>query len=102
VPLAEINDIEPRQGAFTVHRGRGWVSGGETITVMRNEVLTSPNNPEDYILAIVEFVDGARHCVHYVRRPFRREPDSVVRSVNYTLAHLLAQGKKDVNLRDRL
>ena len=29
-----------------------------TVTVTKNEILTSLNKPEDYILAIVEFQDG--------------------------------------------
>ena len=30
---------------------------------------------DDYILAIVEFMADGTHRVHYLRRPFRREPD---------------------------
>ena len=45
------------------------------------------------ILAIVEFLDGERQRVHYdyVRRPFQREPDFGVTSVNYGLADLIAR-----------
>ena len=32
------------------------------------------NKPEDYRLAIVEFLDDGAHRVHYLREPFRREP----------------------------
>ena len=56
----------------------------------RNEILTSLGKPDDYILAVVEFLDGGEHRVHYVRRPFRREPDFGVTSMNYALAKLLA------------
>ncbi len=65
----------------------------DTITVTKNEILTSLNKPDDYILAIVEFLDDSGHRVHYVRRPFRREPDFGVTSVNYDLRKLLERGK---------
>ena len=40
----------------------------------RNEYLYSLNKPEDFVLAIVEFM-GDEQRVHYAREPFRREPD---------------------------
>jgi Protein NO VEIN, C-terminal len=70
---------------------KGRVSGAATITVTKNEILYSLNKPEDFILAIVEFMADSSHCVHYVRRPFRREPDFGVTSVNYDFAELLAK-----------
>ena len=59
-----------------------------------NEILPSLNRPDDYIPAIVEFLDGGGHCVHYIRRPFRREPDFGVTSVNYDLKELLATAEE--------
>jgi hypothetical protein len=64
------------------------------LTVTKNEILYSLNKPEDYILAIVEFIDGGQHRVHYVRTPFRREPDFGVTSVNYDFAELLARAEE--------
>ena len=69
------------------------MSGAETITVTKNEILYSLNKPEDFILAIVEFLDGDNHKVHYVREPFKREPDFGVTSVNYTLSDLILRGE---------
>ena len=37
----------------------------------RNEILYSLNKPDDFILAIVEFLDGDSHRVGYIRQPFR-------------------------------
>jgi hypothetical protein len=70
---------------------KGRVSGAATITVTKNEILTSLNKPDDYILAIVEFLNEQQHRLYYVRKPFQREPDFAVTSVNYNLAELLAQ-----------
>jgi hypothetical protein len=65
--------------------------GAATVTVTKHEILYSLNKPEDFMLAIVEFLPGDAHRVHYVRRPFQREPDFGVTSVNYDFAELLAR-----------
>jgi hypothetical protein len=64
-----------------------------TITVTKNEILYSLNKPDDFILAIVEFRPDQPHRTHYVRRPFQREPDFGVTSVNYDFAELLAKAE---------
>lgn len=40
---------------------------------------------------MVEFLPDGTHRVYYLRRPFGREPDFHVTSVNYTFAELLAR-----------
>jgi hypothetical protein len=89
-------DIESRiagTGRLRFLEVKGRVSGAETITVTKNEILYSLNKPDDFILAIVEFFNGNTHRVHYVRRPFIRDPDFGVTSVNYDMAELIAQGE---------
>lgn len=85
-------DIESRvvgTGCLRFIEVKGRVSTADTITVTKNEILTSLNKPDDFILAIVEFFDAETHRVHYIKHPFQREPDFGVTSVNYTLADLL-------------
>ena len=89
----DIESRDPRTGRLRFIEVKGRVSGADTITVTKNEILTSLNKPDDYILAIVEFLGSDQHRVHYVRRPFRREPDFGVTSVNYDLAELLARAE---------
>ena len=89
-------DIESRRpgaesGKLRFIEVKGRVSGAPTITVTRNEILYSLNKPEDFILAIVEFLDKGRHRVHYLRQPFQREPDFGVTSVNYDFSELIAR-----------
>ena len=60
------------------------------LSRVRNEILYSLNKPDDFVLAIVEFLDSDAHSVHYTRQPFHREPDFGVTSVNYELTALLA------------
>ena len=57
-------------------------------------MLYALNKPDDFILAIVEFISSDSHKVHYLRRPFQ---DSGITSgfdgatVNFWLAELLAK-----------
>jgi len=81
----------PDAGRLRFIEVKGRVAGADTITVTRNEILTSLNLPDDFILALVEFIDETHHRVRYLRRPFQREPDFGVTSVNYRFAELLGR-----------
>lgn len=90
-------DIEsriPNEGRLRFLEVKGRVSGADTVTVTKNEILYSLNKPEDFILAIVEFDPGESHSVHYIRNPFHREPDFAVTSVNYNLKELIARAEE--------
>jgi hypothetical protein len=89
----DIESSVPGTGRLRFIEVKGRDADAETITVTKNEILYSLNKPDDYILAIVEFVGDGRR-VHYVRRPFSREPDFGVTSVNYGLRELLVRGEK--------
>jgi hypothetical protein len=87
-------DIESRDAVaqrlrFIEVKGR--VKGATTVTVTRNEILTALNKPDDFILAVVE-VEGDRATPRYLRKPFQREPDFAVTSVNYDLSELVKAG----------
>jgi superfamily II DNA or RNA helicase len=85
----DIESSVPGTGKLRFIEVKGRSSGASTITVTKNEILYSLNKPEDFILAIVEFMPGDTHRVHYVRQPFTREPDFGVTSVNYDFAELI-------------
>jgi superfamily II DNA or RNA helicase len=86
----DVESRVPGTGKLRFLEVKGRVAGADTITVTRNEILFSLNKPDDFVLAIVQFTaDG--HGVHYLRRPFQREPDFGVTSVNYSFADLLAR-----------
>jgi hypothetical protein len=88
----DIESRVPGTGKLRFIEVKGRISGAATVTVTKNEILYSLNKPEDFILAIVEFrPDGNR--IHYIRKPFYREPDFGVTSVNYDLAELLNRGE---------
>jgi superfamily II DNA or RNA helicase len=87
----DIESSVPGTGRLRFIEVKGRVAGAETVTVTKNEILTALNRPEDFFLAVV-LVDGevAREPL-YLTRPFQREPDFAVTSVNYKLNELLAQ-----------
>jgi hypothetical protein len=99
----DIESRVPGTGRLRFIEVKGRVTGAQTITVTKNEILYSLNKPDDFVLAIVEFAPGTAgvspasgqgpHRVCYVRRPFQREPDFGVTSVNYDFAELLARGE---------
>ncbi len=88
----DIESRVPGTGKLRFIEVKGRATGADIITVTRNEILYSLNKPDDFILAIVEF-DGDHYRTHYIRRPFHREPDFGVTSVNYTLTDLLARSE---------
>lgn len=90
----DIESTVPGTGRLRFIEVKGRVTGAATITVTLNEILYSLNKPDDFILAIVEFLDDGKHEVHYVRTPFTREPDIGVTSVNYSFLELLAKAEK--------
>ena len=92
----DIESRVPGTGKLRFIEVKGRVTGAATITVTRNEILYSLNKPDDFILAIVEFLDDDSHRVHYVRQPFQREPDFGVTSVNYNFAELLARAEQSI------
>jgi hypothetical protein len=89
----DIESKDGRTGKLRFLEVKGRDERADTICVTKNEILYSLNKPDDFILAIVEFRTDDTHRVHYVRRPFRREPDFGVTSVNYDFAELLAQAE---------
>ncbi len=86
----DIESSIPNTGRLRFIEVKGRVTGAETVTVTKNEIMAGLNKPDDFILAVVE-VDDEATKPRYVRRPFKREPDFAATSVNYGLAELLRQ-----------
>lgn len=89
-------DIESRApgGRLRFIEVKGRVAGADTITVTKNEILYSLNKPDDFILAMVEFLDSENHRVHYLRQPFARSgltTDFNGASVNFPFADLISR-----------
>jgi len=89
----DIESRDPATGRLRFIEVKGRVSGAETITVTKNEILYSLNKPDDFILAIVEFRDDGSERLHYLRQPFGREPDFAETSRNYQMVELIARAQ---------
>ena len=81
-----------RSGKLRFLEVKGRIDGAETVTVSKNEILAGLNKPDDYFLAISEIVFSGEVAsiknLHYIRNPFRREPDFAATSVNYNWKEL--------------
>ena len=112
----DIESAIPDTGKLRFIEVKGRLQGAKTVTVTKNEILTALNKPDDFILAVVLVpptqespsadpwqmgdpagkyginMDGCK--VFYVHRPFTKEPDFGVTSVNYKLEDLIAKGAK--------
>jgi hypothetical protein len=65
----DIESKDPITGKLRFIEVKGRASGEQTLTVSRNEILYSLNTPDDFILGMVEFVQGGSHQVHYCADP---------------------------------
>jgi hypothetical protein len=90
----DIESRDPKSGHLRFIEVKGRDADADTITVTKNEILYSLNQPDRFILAMVEFHDGANHSVHYLRRPFERRgltSDFNGASVNFPFAELIQE-----------
>ena len=83
---AELRDADGTALRFIEVKGRA--KGATSVTVTKNEILTALNEPEQFILAIVEVDENATHTV-YLKKPFHKKPDFAATSVNYDIAELI-------------
>jgi hypothetical protein len=90
----DIESKVPGTGKLRFIEVKGRIAGADTITVTRNEILYSLNKPDDFILAIVEFDGDKPPRPRYVRRPFQKDVEFSVTSVNYNMADLLARAEE--------
>lgn len=89
----DLESQSAEDGSLRMLEVKGRAEGAKSVTVTRNEIVTAMNRPEDYILAIVEIAGDAAREPRYVRRPFGREPEFNVHSVNYDLTELLSRSE---------
>jgi hypothetical protein len=85
----DIESKDGKTGRLRFIEVKGRVADATTVTVTKNEVHTSLNKPDEFILAIV-LVDGSSTTTQYIRKPFAKELDFHASSVNYDLDDLLA------------
>ena len=92
----DIESKDPTTGLLRFIEVKGRVAGADIITVTKNEILYSFNEPDQFILAIVAFDDEQTHRVRYLRRPFEGSgitTDFNGASINFPFAKLLDRSK---------
>jgi hypothetical protein len=85
----DIESRDPARERLRFIEVKGRVADARTITLTRNEILTALNKPEEFLLAVVLVEGDTARPPIYLRRPFTREPDFAVTSVNIDLAELM-------------
>lgn len=89
-------DIEskiPGTGKLKFIEVKGRIAEAPVVTVHKNEILTCLNKPEDFILALVLIENGTAKTARYVKKPFEKELDFAVTSINYDLKKLLEKSE---------
>jgi len=89
-PGYDIESKDPLANRLLFIEVKGKGVDSTTVTVSKTQILTALNKPDEFILAIVEVDGDIVKEPLYIRRPFQREPDFAVTSVNYDLNELLA------------
>ena len=70
---------------------KGRIAGATTVTVSRNEILTSLNTPDQYVLALVRVDPDGTDTVGYLQQPFKNAMADMlfdVCSVNFQWSEL--------------
>ena len=93
-PGYDIESRDPAASRLRFIEVKGKAVGATTVTISKTQIFTALNKPDDFILAIVEVDSDTAREPRYIRRPFQREPDFGVTSVNYDLDELLVRGEK--------
>ena len=84
--VLDTKKLEKERLRFIEVKGRA--AEAKTVTITKNEILTGLNKPDEFILAIV-LVHEDSAITRYCRKPFSKEPDFGVESINYALNDLL-------------
>jgi ERCC4-related helicase len=74
---------------------KGRAKGQTTVAISRNEILYALNQADKFILAIVLVdEDDSTEGPFYIRKPFQKEPDWHITSINYDLNKLLERAER--------
>ena len=73
---------------------KGRATGADTVTITRQEIITSLHEPEKFILAIVEVSNGSAGAPRYVRGALdEHEPSFEQDAIQYNLKRLLERAE---------
>ena len=88
-PGYDIESRDPNTNKLLFIEVKGKSTDATIVTVSKTQIFTAFNKPDSFILAIVEVDGETAKEPRYIRKPFKKEPDFGVTSVNYNLNKLL-------------
>ena len=90
----DVCSLDPDTGHLRFIEVKGRVNGADTVMITRQELITSLNKPDQFILALVEVVDGAGQPPRYVRGALdTREPPFGHNAIQFSLRALDARAE---------
>ncbi len=95
-PGYDIESKDPLTNRLYFIEVKGKAVGSSTVTVSKTQILTALNKPEEFILALVEVDGEIASRPRYIRRPFQKEPDFGVTSVNYAVQELMSRAEEPI------
>lgn len=86
----DICSLDPDSGHLRFIEVKGRVDGADSVMITRQELITSLNKPDQFILALVEVVDGVGQAPRYVRGALdTREPPFGHNAIQFSIKSLL-------------
>ena len=92
-PGYDIESRDPSTNQLLFIEVKGKSNDATTVTVSKTQISAALNKPDTFVLAIVEVDGDTTKEPRYIRKPFNKEPDFGVASVNYNLNELLARAE---------
>ena len=91
----DILSLDPQSQHLRFIEVKGRIEGADSVMITRQEIITSLNEPEKYILAIVQVDQGFAREPRYVRGALDdREPRFDQNAIQYNLKKLLERAKE--------
>ncbi|MBX6763661.1 MAG: DUF3883 domain-containing protein [Rubrobacteraceae bacterium] len=87
-PGYDIESRDPGSGAVRFIGVKAIAPGESSVRVTYNEIMTSLNDPENYLLAVVEVDENRTGEPLYINAPFTRMPDFCASAVTLDLREL--------------
>lgn len=91
----DVASYDPRIDHLRFIEVKGRIDGADTVMITRQEVITSLNQPEKFILAIVQVESGMAREPRYVRGALdTREPPFEQNAIQFNIKRLLERAEE--------
>jgi hypothetical protein len=93
----DVLSFDPQSDCYRFIEVKGRIDGADTVMITRQEVITSLHEPEKFILAIVQVVNGFAREPRYVRGALdTREPPFEQNAIQFQIKRLLDRAEAPV------